>query len=214
MSRPNDIGGRLDFGPISPEPQASERVFHADWEKRLFGLTQTTRGNWTIDMFRGARERDEQSAYLARGYFENWLVGFERVLAGSGLVTAEELVSGKAVSGPSAAPGAAQVGPGHPMMPAPPAGKPGRFKLRDRVRVVASEPRGHTRKPAYTHGHVGAIVEDHGIQRFPDRSSEGVIEGQQLYTVSFEARELWGDRAEGLGAVLVDLWDEYLEPLP
>jgi hypothetical protein len=33
-----------------------------------------------------------------------------------------------------------------------------------------------------------------------------------LYTVRFEARELWGEQADGKGAVLVDLWEDYLEP--
>jgi hypothetical protein len=30
--------------------------------------------------------------------------------------------------------------------------------------------------------------------------------------VRFEARELWGEQADGKGAVLVDLWEDYLEP--
>ncbi len=211
MSRPNDIGGRPGFGPI-PQPDGSEPVFHADWEGRLFGMILATRGNWTIDMFKGARERDAQDEYLRRGYFANFLAGFERVLAESGLVTAEELATGRAESTRVAAPVSRPPGLEWSFMPRPKTSKPARFKIGDRVRGAIREPRGHTRQPGYVQGRVGVIVEDHGVHRFPDLSAEGVIEGQHLYTVSFEAGELWGDNADGRGAVLVDLFDDYLEP--
>ena len=34
---------------------------------------------------------------------------------------------------------------------------------------------------------------------------------QYLYTVRFEARELWGEAANRSDAVYVDLWEDYLE---
>jgi nitrile hydratase len=35
---------------------------------------------------------------------------------------------------------------------------------------------------------------------------------QHVYTVRFEARELWGQEARSGDAVYVDLWDKHLEP--
>jgi len=95
MSRPNDIGGLEGFGPINPERGTDEPVFHADWERRTFGMVQATRGDWTIDMFRDQRERAHPVEYMRRSYFENWLVGLERVVVARGLVTADELAGGR-----------------------------------------------------------------------------------------------------------------------
>jgi nitrile hydratase len=33
-----------------------------------------------------------------------------------------------------------------------------------------------------------------------------------LYSVSFDARELWGESAEANQRVHIDLWESYLEP--
>jgi nitrile hydratase len=51
----------------------------------------------------------------------------------------------------------------------------------------------------------------HGVHVFPDRNAQGVREGQNLYSVRFEAAELWGENAAGRSAVYVDLWEDYLE---
>ena len=55
MSGVHDMGGRRDFGPIDIE--ASEPLFHADWEKRALGLTLAmgATGQWNIDISRAAR---------------------------------------------------------------------------------------------------------------------------------------------------------------
>jgi nitrile hydratase subunit beta len=47
---------------------------------------------------------------------------------------------------------------------------------------------------------------------FPDRSAAGVREGAHLYSVRFEATELWGEATTPTGAVYADLWEDYLEP--
>jgi nitrile hydratase len=52
----------------------------------------------------------------------------------------------------------------------------------------------------------------YGAHVLPDRSAEGVRVGRHLYSVRFEASELWGENANGNRAVYVDLWDDYLEP--
>ena len=37
-------------------------------------------------------------------------------------------------------------------------------------------------------------------------------EPQAVYSVRFEATELWGDAAEPNTNVYIDLWDSYLDP--
>jgi hypothetical protein len=59
---------------------------------------------------------------------------------------------------------------------------------------------------------VGVIHEYHGSYVFPDRSAEGLNEGQHLYSVRFTSEALWGQSASGRNAVYVDLWEDYLEP--
>jgi nitrile hydratase len=89
---------------------------------------------------------------------------------------------------------------------------PPRFRRGDQVRALNRHPTGHTREPRYVRGRVGRINEHHGAHVFPDRSAEGSREGRHLYSVRFEASELWGESADGRGAVYVDLWEDYLEP--
>ena len=213
MSRPNDIGGLTGFGPIEVEPEADEKVFHADWEKRLFGMILATSGNWTIDMFKAARERDDRVEYMRRSYFENFLVGFDRVVAESGLLRTEGPPVTEAAARQGIRASSVTGGPQVTFLPRPDTSKPARFKVGETVRGVDHEPDGHTRRPGYVQGRTGVVVAHHGAHRFPDRSAEGVIEGQHLYTVSFDAHELWGDRADGADVVYVDLFDDYLEPV-
>ena len=83
----------------------------------------------------------------------------------------------------------------------------------DRVRAVNRHPAGHTREPRYVRGRLGVIDEHYGAHVFPDRNAAGVKEGRHLYSVRFEASELWGEGAAAGSAVYVDLWEDYLEPV-
>src|SRR5207244_13466241 len=67
---------------------------------RVFGpnLAAGFLGKWNIDRSRHARERQHPIDYLRHSYYENWLVGLEKLLVETGLVTAEELATGKAMS--------------------------------------------------------------------------------------------------------------------
>jgi nitrile hydratase len=208
------------FGSINPQPEAEEPVFHAEWERRVFGLTMAAGflNQWNIDMSRHARERQRPADYLRHSYYENWLAGLETLLVETGLVTAGELATGKA-AGPAGGETRAGVleaervaevlAKGGPV--AMEVDPPPRFKPGDKVRARNRHPTGHTREPRYVRGRVGVIHEHHGAHVFPDRSSEGSKEGRHLYSVRFEASELWGDTATG-SAIYVDLWEEYLEP--
>jgi nitrile hydratase len=219
MNGGHDLGGMHGLGPI--EPETDEPVFHHEWERRAFALTLATGalGQWTIDMGRHARERQHPADYLRHSYYENWLAGLEKLLLERALVSDQELASGRA-SGPVAeglrarvleAPAVeramARGAPVEVAIEAPP-----RFAVGDRVRAINRHPTGHTREPRYVRGRTGVIHEHYGAHVFPDRSAEGRREGRHLYSVRFEAAELWGESAAPASAVYVDLWEDYLEP--
>jgi nitrile hydratase len=222
MNGAHDLGGMHGFGRINPEPAAEEPVFHADWEKRVFGLTLAAGflGKWNIDMSRYSRERQHPIDYLRHTYYENWLAGLKTLLVEAGLVNPQELKSGKA-SGPAdesikqqvlkAENVAATIAKGGPV--AMTINTPPRFKPGESVRAVNRHPAGHTREPRYVRGRAGVIHEHHGAHVFPDRSAGGSKEGRHLYSVRFTAQALWGKSASGRNAVYVDLWEEYLEPV-
>src|SRR5204863_9847698 len=81
------------------------------------------------------------------------------------------------------------------------------------VRAGNMRPAGHTRLPRYAGGKAGAIVRDHGVFVFPDTRAH--FQGDKpphVYSVRFDARELWGDDRNPRDAVYLDLWEDYLEP--
>jgi nitrile hydratase subunit beta len=222
MNSAHDLGGMRDFGPINPEPEGEEPFFHAEWEKRVFGLSLAvaTLGKWNIDMVRHARERQHPIDYLRHSYYENWLAGLEKLLVERGLVTAEELVTGKAM-GPADDATSQRVLKAEHVPTILAEGAPvtmeidtePRFKPGDMVRAINRHPLGHTREPRYVRGRVGVIHEYHGAHVFPDRNAQGSREGQHLYSVRFEASSLWGENANKGSAVYLDLWEDYLEPI-
>lgn len=221
MNGAHDLGGMHGLGPINPEPEAQEPVFHAAWERRMFGLNLAAGflGKWNIDMSRYARERQHPVEYLRHTYYENWLAGLETLLLEAGLVTAEELATGKATGLADEATRArvlqaanvtTVLAKGGPV--SMPINTPPRFTVGDRVRAVNQHPIGHTRQPRYVRGRLGVIQAHYGAHVFPDRNAVGSKEGRHLYSVRFEATELWGAPAAGRSAVYVDLWEDYLEP--
>jgi nitrile hydratase len=56
------------------------------------------------------------------------------------------------------------------------------------------------------------VVEAHrGVHVFPDASAHGRgDQPQHLYSVRFDAAELWGEAAEASQRVYLDLWESYL----
>jgi nitrile hydratase subunit beta len=222
MNGGHDLGGMHGFGPIQAEEESAEPVFHADWEKRVFGLARAAGalGQWNADMSRHARERQHPADYLRRSYYENWLVGLEKLLLETGLVTAEELASSHAtrlaaeeIRNRLLRPQEVAKAEARGSPVAMPVDAPPRFRRGDRVRAVNRHPAGHTRQPRYVRGRAGVIHDHHGAHVFPDLSAEGKRVGRHLYSVRFEAAELWGESANRNGAVYVDLWEDYLEPV-
>jgi len=217
MNGPHDLGGQHGLGAVDPEAESEEPVFHAPWERRAFAVTLATGflGQWNIDESRYARERQHPVNYLRNSYYENWLSGLETLLVEKGMITAEELENGKAdgSAGRFEAPdadGAMKIlsrgGPTSMDDNLAPGFAPG-----DKVRVVNDHPLAHTRAPRYIRGRVGTIDRQHGVHVFADANAKGDGRGEHLYSVRFEAHELWGPSAAGRDAVYVDLWEPHLE---
>jgi nitrile hydratase len=214
----HDMGGVHGFGAVRPEPD--EPVFHADWERRVFGLTLAMggTGEWSLDGSRFARENRPPNDYLDKTYYELWLAGLEQLLAERGLATEAELAAGRAleprrsvrktVAPSDVAPALRRGSPTNRE-----ATQPGLFGEGDRVRAKNLNPLTHTRLPRYVRGHVGTVTATHGCHVFPDANAHGPGgDPQWLYTVSFEAAELWGPDADPTLSVSVDAFEPYLEP--
>jgi len=160
--------------------------------------------------------------YLGSSYYERWLSGTLRLLVEKGVITREALERRMAqlATGPDPAPPhsdpelLARVA--RRLKARPPFRQPGpppRFALGDHIVTRHDAPVGHTRLPRYARGKPGVIVRVHGSFIFPDTNAHG--QGAQphpLYSVRFEAAELWGATAEPCAPVHLDLWERYLEP--
>jgi nitrile hydratase len=70
----------------------------------------------------------------------------------------------------------------------------------------------HSRLPAYTRGHIGTVDVWHGPENFADASARGELRKEHLYTVRFDAAELWPETGGRPFNVCADLWESYLEP--
>ena len=216
MNGVHDMGGLQNFGPVAPE--ADEPTFHHAWERRVFGLTLAMGGVglWNIDQSRSARESLPPAQYLSSSYYRIWLDGLCKLMLERGLVTPEELADGRMRERPAKPFGllaAERVAPallrGNSTQ-RPLAGS-ARFSVGDAVRARVSNPPSHTRLPRYCRGRPGSIASVHGAHVFPDANACGKGEqAQWLYTVRFEAGDLWGPHTSA-AAVHVDCWESYLE---
>jgi len=218
MNGAQDLGGMMGFGPIQIEQD--EPWFHAEWERRAFGLTLAmgATGSWNIDMSRHARESLPPAEYLTSSYYEIWTRGVERLAVAAGLVSDEELRLGQSLAEPApikrvlkAEDVPAVLARGGPAER--PIEQPARFAVGDRVRTRNIQSRGHTRLPRYARSRIGVVELVHGAHVFPDTNAHG--QGEQpewLYTVCFSGRELWGQDADATLTVSIDAWESYLEP--
>ena len=91
MNSIHDMGGMEGYGPINPNP--NEKIFHYEWEQRVFGwfFCLFAGGQINVDSFRHAMERMGNLHYLEGSYYEHWLESFQTLLDESGVVTKEEL---------------------------------------------------------------------------------------------------------------------------
>lgn len=91
MNGIHDLGGMHGLGPIVVEK--NEPVFHADWERRVFGmfLPISALGAFNLDELRHAIERMGAPAYLNTSYYEHWLHAYETLLVEKGVLQQAEL---------------------------------------------------------------------------------------------------------------------------
>ncbi len=224
MDGVHDLGGMQGFGPV--EREENEPVFHAAWEAAVVAMMRAggARGVYNIDEFRHGIERMSPAHYLRASYYEKWLDGITRLFVEKGVVGEQELAErlaffGERPDAPAAAPIRGSLPERVPFNPgwaqdavrtgaAPPRYAPG-----DQVVTREFHPHGHTRLPRYARGKRGVIALFHGVHVFPDTNAHGQGEQPQpLYSVRFDARELWGESAEPNHHIHVDLWESYLLP--
>ena len=196
----------MGFGPVRPE--ADEPVFHAPWEARALGLTLAVGalGHWTLDESRHARECLPPATYLGASYYEIWIRALENLIARHRLLDRDAAHPRRLPA--AQVPAVLATGTDHTR----PIATPPRFAPGDRVRARNLHPRGHTRLPRYLRGHVGTVDSDHGGFVLPDASAHGREGAGRLYTVVFDAAELWGPDAEPDTRIAADLWEDYLDP--
>jgi nitrile hydratase len=217
MNGVHDMGGMDGFGKVEVEP--NEPMFHAEWEARVLAMVRAmgAAGAFNIDASRFYRETLPPQIYLNSSYYKKWLLGLEDLLVDKGFVAADEIATGHATE------------PAKPLRRGKftrddvdrimvrgkfgrEATAPAKFKPGDRVRAKNIHPVTHTRLPRYVRGHVGVVERDHGCQVFPDTAATGAGENPQwLYTVVFNAAELWGGDADPTVKISIDAFEPYLE---
>lgn len=217
MNGPHDIGGQHGFDPVVPEDETDR--FHADWEKRVLGLTLAcgALGYWNIDASRHARESLPHAVYYNASYYEIWLRALEDLLQGAGEVSAAELATGDVHAPGRRVDRRLSSGSVEKVLAAGgPADRPGpaaRFGLGDTVRTLNHQPAHHTRLPGYARGRTGEVIAVHGAHVFPDTNARFLGEDPKpLYTVKFTATELYGPDADPGLSVSIEAWEPYLEP--
>lgn len=146
MNGVHDMGGMHGFGPVRRED--NEAVFHAPWEGRVYAMNRALGawGKWNLDSWRHDIELLPPEDYL-RSYYERWLLAMEKRIVKHGMVSAEELASGKADAGaakltPPFRPQDAAAGRGIPL--SQDSSIVPRFSAGQQVRARNIHPTGHT----------------------------------------------------------------------
>lgn len=209
----HDLGGRAGFGPV---PVHDDVLFHADWERRAFAVTQFSQraAAFNTDAFRHGIEREDPSIYLTVPYFEKWIRNAERILVEGGVVApdaVEARMAGATATGVARRTTDATAPEGRGTLR--PVEAPPRFAVGDRVVVRAAHTSpGHTRLPGYVRGRQGRVILVQGGWIYPDTHAHG--QGEQptwVYGVSFDSADLWPDDPAPGHVVVVDLFEPYLE---
>jgi nitrile hydratase beta subunit len=214
----HDMGGMHGFGLVIREEH--EPLYHAEWEARVQAIMRFAiwNGAFNLDAFRYGIEQMDPAHYLRSTYYERWLATIEYNLIKKGIVSAEELDAWteQVRREPDTTPPATTDAPswGMPVFGTE-AAEPiaPRFAVGDAVVARNINPQHHTRLPRYVRGKRGTINIVHGPEVFADTNAHDLGKNPQVvYSVRFDARELWGDSAEPNQTVSIDLWESYLEP--
>jgi nitrile hydratase subunit beta len=206
----HDLGGMHGFGPIVAEPQDTEPVFHAEWEKTVLALFNAVLPlrRFSLDRFRRMIEMQSPIDYLRHSYYENWYASIRLLATDSGLVGA-----GRAAS-PVPQRAVKAVDWRGSWAPVFASDAPLRYAPGDRVRALNRNPAAHTRQPRYVRGRAGVVVGYAGAEPLPERAADNVCTPEHVYRVRFEAAELWGAETTTRDALYIELWESYLEPAP
>ncbi len=221
MDGVHDCGGMHGFGTV--EREENEPYFHAEWERRIFAITMampfiTLRSD---DQYRREIERMGQARYLNTSYYEKWYEATSSIAKEVGLTTDEELTGGSVAPIPANLrgnppaiasetwdnihAGASQSMPGPDVLQ--------RFQIGDHIRTLAQREAGHTRLPRYARNKTGTVERAWGTFIYADAHAEEYKkEPVHLYSIVFDARELWGDEATNGDSVVLDLFEPYLQP--
>jgi len=217
MDGVHDLGGKQGFGPI--DVNEVDVPFHADWEGRMWAIAQCARSpDWTIDWWRHVRELIDPVDYLSRPYFDSWAQTHIAAYIDSGSFTLDEIIASQSASTP-AEPQSSQ---GYEDILAAIEEQAYRFdreidaqpayQVDDKIFTRHLLPGHHTRLPAYARGKPGVIHAHHGAHVFADASAQGNEIAQHLYSVVFEAGDLWHEAGNRKDRVFIDLWESYLDP--
>jgi len=217
----HDLGGKPEFfGPIRHTP--SDPPFHADWEKRIFGISHFlhTLLGLNVDEFRGHLAFLPREEYFGP-YYGRWIGGVERMFAP--YLSGERSVPRIKVAGTARV---LRLVMGRPTLPrflnatvmphvlgtAKKSKRPPAFAVGDAVRVRPAPTFGHTQQPDYVSGRLGRVTDHRGAAIFPDaRVATGSTAPEHLYTVTFDGAELWGEKAEPNTEIRIELFEPYLE---
>jgi nitrile hydratase len=211
----HDLGGKQGYGPIDVEDEGGP--FHHDWEGREWGIAQCARTpGITIDWWRHCRELIMPEDYLGRPYFDSWAQTDFATYVEAGWITLEEIDAGRSLTAEADVMPAMTLDEvlaedrAHALrfdaeieaMPF--------YSVGQQIRAARNGNPGHTRLPQYVRGRLGVIHAYHGAHAFPDLSARGEEVHQPLYSVVFEAAELWPEAAGSKDKVYLDLWESYL----
>ena len=224
----HDSGGMTGYGAVAY--RAAEPVFHEEWEGRAISCLTYVHAagisNW--DKSRKFRELMGNENYvneIKKSYYTHWLNAMERLLVSENIFTEEERAKRveEIIDGTYKETTPANVNKNlaeetfeelHKPKSLHLDGPEPSYSVGDEVVALNIHPSGHTRSPRYVRGHRGRIVTSHGCQIYPDSNAAGFgTDPRPLYTVGFDAQELWGDDADSRDTNFVDLWEPYLAPL-
>jgi len=217
MNGVHDMGGMDGFGKVEIEP--NEPPFHERWEGRVLALQRAMgyAGAWHIDDSRFSQETLPPQTYLAASYYWRWALGMQKNLIERGFVTPDEIAAGRALR-----PGkklsrkltadVVNAGMTRSSFFRQQQG-PARFKPGDHVRTKNINPQTHTRLPRYARDKLGTVELIHGCHAYPDSVASGRGDDPQwLYTVVFDASEIWGADADPTLTISIDAFEPYLDP--
>ena len=215
MDGVHDLGGMQGFGPVVRE--AGEGPWHEPWEGRTHGMLLGVGMARGITGFRYWIESMGNDEYLTTSYYEHWLHSVEQILRRAGDLEDGELdaavAAGRTPTERWEQPDAAAVVP-LLLCSAPDHGRPapptGRFAAGDRVRVARLVTSEHNRVPRYVRGAEGVVESVSGEEPL----EEGIDSGppQPVYSVAFSADDLFADAVEPEVEIVIDLYEQYLEP--